>query len=79
VLTYDLVGSAETLGVYKCIAENDLGISVGELKVTAQVSDIKLSVDKLPVYSDAIIFEWSLYSGSPILELNVQVTNTTKI
>lgn len=83
-MTYNLISSTETLGTYKCIAENDLGISVGEVKVSAQVSDIRLSNDKVPTYSDAIVFEWLLYSGSPIVELNVQVfsengTNITSL
>ena len=73
MLTYNFVSSVETFGIYKCIAENDLGINVAELKVTPHISEIKLSVDKLPSFSDAIVFEWTLFSGSNINELNVQV------
>lgn len=73
VLTYSFVGSAETFGQYTCIAENDLGISTSQIKVTPSPSEILISTDKLPNYSDAILFEWAVLSGSSIEELHVQI------
>ena len=74
MLTYSFFGSAETID-YECIAKNDLGNTVAFLKVTPQVSAIKLSNSDL-TYSDAVVFEWSLFSGSAPNELNVQVTES---
>lgn len=74
MLSYTLLGSAETFGVYECIAKNDLGTSVAELKITAHISAIKIApADKHLAYSDAVVLEWSLFSGSPVTEINVQV------
>ncbi len=73
VLRYDLIGSNQTFGEYKCIAENDLGKSKVQLKVTPTISEIALNNENLPLYSDAVLFEWSLLSGSAITDLNVQL------
>ena len=73
LVTYEFVASADTFGQYRCVADNELGSNEAYLVVKATPSDITLNNDHLPVYSDAVVFEWSLYSGSPVLELNVQV------
>lgn len=73
VLTYSFVGAAKTLGNYNCQAENEMGVSSAQLKVTTMPSEVALNNDKLPVYSDAILFEWSVFSGSAIQELDVHV------
>ncbi|CAF0715200.1 unnamed protein product [Brachionus calyciflorus] len=73
VLTYSFTGSNETFGDYKCIAENEMGSSTTDIRVTAHLSEVSISADKLPIFSDAAVFEWSVYSGSQIQELNVQV------
>ena len=72
-VTYEFVGSVETFGEYRCIAENELGVSSADLVVKATPSEVSLNNDNLPVYSDAAVFEWSLYSGSPVVEIDVQV------
>ena len=72
-LTYTFIGSPETFGDYTCIAENELGASSSQLKVTPVASNAKISNVDLPVWSDAFVFQWTLFSGSPIQELNVQV------
>jgi hypothetical protein len=74
-LVYSFLSSSETFGVYTCIAENDLGISSQQLKVTPLATNIKISNVDLPIWSDAFVFQWSLFSGSPIQELNVQIFN----
>lgn len=76
------MASTETFGDYKCVAENELGSSSAEIKVSPMPSEILVSSDKLPIYSDAVVFEWSLYSGSPIQEINVQLftgVNNTEV
>lgn len=73
---YKFKNSDENFGIYKCIAENEVGKSMAEVKVTALTSDVEVTAEKLPIYSDAAVFEWSVYSGSPIKELNVQVFAT---
>lgn len=77
ILNYSIeetFSSTETFGVYECVAVNDLGNSVAQLKVTPLISEIKLApADKHLAYSDAVVFEWSLFSGSPLADLNVQV------
>lgn len=80
-LSYKFSGSEEAFGVYKCVAENEVGSSMSEVKVTGLTSDVVLTADKLPIYSDAAVFEWTVHSGSPIQELNVQVfgSNSTNI
>ncbi|RNA23788.1 lachesin isoform X1 [Brachionus plicatilis] len=83
-LKYGFSGGEDNFGVYKCVAENELGSSEAEVRVTGSTSDVSLTGDKLPIYSDAAVFEWSVYSGSPIQELNVQVfgsngTNATNL
>lgn len=66
--------STETFGMYECVAENDLGTSVAQLKVTPLISEIKLAwADKHITFSDAVMFEWSLFSGSPLSDLSVHV------
>ena len=83
-LSYSFIGSPDTFGVYRCVAENELGASSAELRVTPQASVSVLTADKLPAYSDAVIFEWSVLSGSAIQELNLEVlaensTNATNL
>jgi hypothetical protein len=75
-LTFSFVSSSETIGDYSCIAENEIGISKTQLRVVHLPSELVISIEKLPVYSDAIVFEWSVLSGSPIQELNVQVNKS---
>jgi len=72
-LVYSFTSTSETFGVYTCIAENDMGISSSQLRVTPTASNIKISNVDLPIWSDAFVFQWSLFSGSQIQELNVQV------
>ena len=78
-MIYSFVSSPETIGDYTCIVENEIGISKTQLKVVHLPSDLIISMEKLPVYSDAIVFEWSVLSGSPIQELNVQVNGLRKL
>lgn len=60
--------------LYECAAENEMGNTVSSLKVTPLMSEMKLTqADKHLVYSDAVVFEWSLFSGSPLSNLNVEV------
>lgn len=60
--------------LYECAAENEMGNTVSSLKVTPLISEIKLAqADKQLVFSDAVVFEWSLFSGSSLSNLNVEV------
>ena len=73
MLTYSFISSPDTFGVYTCAAENELGFTSAQLKVTPLAADIKISSADLPVWSDAFVFQWSLLSGSAVQELHVQV------
>lgn len=55
------------------MAENEMGSNSVQMKVTGMPSVVSINNDKLPLYSDAVLFEWSVYSGSPIEELDVHV------
>lgn len=72
-MAYSFTSSPETTGDYVCLVENELGSSKAQLKVAHLPAELSISTEKLPVYSDAIVFEWSALSGSPIQELNVQI------
>ena len=73
-MTYTLTSSIETTGEYKCVAENEIGVDNSVVNVTPKVGGVAIKLDeKFPSYSDAILFEWSTLSGSPISQLNVQV------
>jgi hypothetical protein len=61
------------LGDYTCVAENEVGTSTQSLSLTGKPLELTISKENLPVYSDAIIFEWSTLSGSSIQEINIQV------
>ncbi len=74
-MTYEFDVSNETIGKYKCRAENELGqIDSQTIQISTQPSIPFLSKEKLPIYSDAIVFEWIVYSGSSINELELQLT-----
>ncbi len=73
-MTYTFTASAETIGEYKCVAENEIGVANSIVKVTSQAGSVSIKIDdKFPSYSDAILFEWNTLSGSPISQINVQV------
>lgn len=71
-LTYSFTSSADTIGDYTCIVENEIGMSKSQVKVVHLPADLVINTEKLPIYSDAVVFEWSVFSGTPIQELNVQ-------
>jgi hypothetical protein len=80
ILTYNFVGSLETFGRYTCRAENSMGIAKIDINVDPRPSDVTVNIDKLPIFSDAVIFEWSVLSASSIEKLNVQVSlNLSKL
>lgn len=54
-------------------------MSSKELKLTTQASELVLTNENLPVYSDAMIVEWLVYSGSAIRELNFEVQAETDL
>lgn len=72
-MTYNFESSAETYGEYKCVAENEIGTSSATVRVTSSTGEVILKKDNFPIYSDAIVFEWSTMSGSKINEINVEV------
>jgi hypothetical protein len=72
-LVYSFVGSSRTFGEYICTGENEMGLISQHVSVSAMASALTISHDKLPLYSDALLFEWSLLSGSAIQELHVQI------
>lgn len=75
IMTYTFIASQERFGEYKCVAENELGTESAILNITPKAGDVTIKVDRFPVYSDAVLFEWSALSGSEIKELNVQYFN----
>lgn len=72
IVTYTFDASIETLGEYKLVAENELGMGSTTIEVTSSTGEVNLKLDNFPVYSDAVLFEWSALSGSEVKELNVQ-------
>lgn len=72
IVTYTLDASDETFGEYKCVAKNELGISDSILEVTQEAGDVTIKNENFPVYSDAVLFEWSVLSGSAIKQLQVK-------
>lgn len=75
IVTYTLDAvDADTFGEYKCVAENEMGISSSQLEVTPEAGDILIKNDNFPTYSDAVLFEWSALSGSEIKQLQVKYT-----
>lgn len=75
ILTYHFKASEETVGEYKCMAENEVGSGSSIINVTPEADEVTVKNDNFPIYSDAILFEWSTLSGSAIKELNVQYFN----
>ena len=71
------MASSETFGDFVCMAENELGLARAEIRVEGAPSEVQINVEKLPLYSDAVVFEWSVLSGSAIQEINVQVNQST--
>jgi hypothetical protein len=55
------------------MAENEMGANSVQMKVSGMPSEVSINNDKLPLYSDAVLFEGSVYSGSAIQELDVHV------
>jgi len=79
-LTYKFTSAIEKTGEYKCVAENEIGVDSSIVNVTPKAGGVTIKLDeKFPSYSDAILFEWSTLSGSPISELNVQVKFAYKL
>lgn len=72
IMTYKFESSSEAYGEYKCVAENEVGTSSATIKVTPNTGEVSLKKDNFPIYSDAIVFEWSTLSGSKINEINVE-------
>jgi hypothetical protein len=55
------------------MADNEMGSNSAQIRVSGMPSEVSINNDKLPLYSDAVLFEWSVYSGSAIQELDVHV------
>jgi hypothetical protein len=79
IVAYTFDASIETFGEYKLVAENELGMGSTTIEVTPGTGEVNLKLDNFPVYSDAVLFEWSALSGSPVKELNVQYFNDDNI